>query len=99
MHSSTISRAIRNKYFEWNHQIFPLEYLLTAKKTKDLSDPIQKSILLLIAKENTSFPYSDYELHMLLKKQNISISRRTINKYRKIMGIENSYKRKEEYQL
>ena len=97
MHSSTISRTINNKYFEINQQIFPLNSLLMGKKTKDLTDPIQKAIQLIVAKENPSFPYSDYEIGMLLKKQNINISRRTINKYRKIMGIENSYKRRKDY--
>ena len=97
MHSSTISRTINNKYFEINQQIFPLNSLLMGKKTKDLTDPIQKAIQLIVAKEHPSFPYSDYEIGMLLKKQNINISRRTINKYRKIMGIENSYKRRKDY--
>ena len=49
----------------------------------------------LIEKEDKEFPYSDYTLYLLLKKEGYTISRRTVSKYRKLLDIPSSYKRKE----
>lgn len=97
IHNSTVSRCINNKYYEFENRVYPLKSLFISKKVKDLSDPLQNAIRKLILKENPSQPYSDYQLYILLKKQGFNISRRTIAKYRNIMKIENSSKRKKEY--
>ena len=49
----------------------------------------------LIDKENKSTPLSDQTIVKLLKGQDISISRRTVAKYRLELGIGSSAERKE----
>ncbi|MDO4586334.1 MAG: RNA polymerase factor sigma-54 [Planctomycetia bacterium] len=48
----------------------------------------------IISKENKSQPYSDETIALLLKKEGIKISRRTVTKYRELMSIPDSRKRR-----
>ena len=48
----------------------------------------------IIAKEDSAHPYSDSTLCMLLKKEGVSLSRRTIAKYREAAGLPCSSKRR-----
>jgi RNA polymerase sigma-54 factor len=55
---------------------------------------IKKEIQMLINTENKHTPFSDQEICDLLKKENMTISRRTVAKYREELGIRSSSKRK-----
>ena len=67
----------------------------TAKYFKPaVSDSVQEKIKHIIKNENPKKPYSDDKVSALLKEDNIQIARRTVAKYREIMGILPSSKRK-----
>ena len=91
---STISRCIHNKYIEFDNRVIPIRSLFVSKKCENDDDMILREIKSIISKENKEYPYSDYEIWIILKKRNIKISRRTVNKYRDILNIPNSRKRK-----
>lgn len=95
IHPSTVSRAIANKYYEFNSQIYPLSSLFISETEKgSSSDAIKKAILEIIENENKHKPFSDTEIVEQLKIYNLEASRRTINKYRSLLNIPSASKRK-----
>jgi RNA polymerase sigma-54 factor len=58
------------------------------------SASVQAKIKKLIEKEDPRKPYSDSKMAELLKAENIDIARRTVAKYREMMGVLPSSKRK-----
>ena len=67
----------------------------TAKYFKPaVSDNVQEKIKDIIKNEDPKKPYSDDKVSALLKEENIQIARRTVAKYREILGILPSSKRK-----
>ena len=99
MHESTVSRVTTNKYVHTPKGIFELKYFFSSSiKTngKDLSSKSVKiKIKQLIEEENLRSPLSDQKIIDILSKQDgIKIARRTIAKYRELLGILPSSKRK-----
>ena len=100
MHESTISRVTTNKYAYTPQGIFELKYFFNSSIRKShggeiASASVQQKIKDIIANENPRKPYSDDKIAKLLKEANISIARRTVAKYREILGILPSNKRKQ----
>lgn len=101
MHESTVSRATTNKVLQTPFGSFDLRILFTSKlETTDGSSISQATVKTLlesfIAKENKFKPYSDQKIAEYFEtKKGITISRRTISKYREEMRIPTSSKRKE----
>lgn len=101
IHESTVSRAIRDKYLQCSHGIFPLKYffsraLPTAGGETDVSAEWAKTALrALIDGENKKRPLSDQKLSELLSAQGVQLSRRTVAKYRDELGIPSTAGRKE----
>lgn len=92
---STISRALKDKYFECQKQIISCKTLLARKSIDQVSQAKSLHLLKkLINEENKSNPLSDEEIANVLKENGIKLSRRVVSKYRKILEIPNSYKRK-----
>ena len=58
------------------------------------SEAVKDKIRLLIGKEDPKKPLSDQDLAEILKKDGIDIARRTVAKYRDILGILSSSKRR-----
>ncbi|PPR34607.1 MAG: RNA polymerase sigma-54 factor 1 [Alphaproteobacteria bacterium MarineAlpha6_Bin3] len=102
-HESTISRCTTNKFIETPKGIFELKYffsrgLNSKDKTKVLSNKLIKNkILRLINKEDNKNIMSDENIVFRLKKNGIIIARRTVSKYRELMNIPSSFKRKKQY--
>ena len=99
MHESTISRVTTNKYMHTPRGIFELKYFFNSSIQKTSGDPIasksvQEEIKKIILAEDKKKPLSDSEIVDILKKSGISIARRTVAKYREMMGILPSSKRK-----
>ncbi len=99
LHESTISRVTTNKFISTPHGIFELKYFFgSAIKNDDGSALSSKAILFrvneLINNENSSTPYSDEKLSILLKAEGIQVARRTIAKYRIALKILPSNQRK-----
>jgi len=99
-HESTISRAISNKYIQTPHGLFQIKSLFTSgfshSDSSEMDSPVvvKAKIKELVNQEDKRKPYSDQILLKLLEQEGISISRRTIAKYREEIGIPSSVKRK-----
>jgi RNA polymerase sigma-54 factor len=100
MHESTISRATTNKYVHTPHGIFELKFFfnsgIDSKSGEQVaSEAVKTHLAKIIETENPKKPYSDQELVELLNHRNgIMIARRTVTKYREMLGIMSSTKRK-----
>ena len=99
--SSTISRAIANKYLACDRGIFAMKDFFTTALEENLSsDTIKNFIIKLIKEENHFKPLSDTKLLVIInKKFKLTIARRTIAKYRKQLNIAGSSDRKKIYKL
>jgi len=100
MHESTISRVTTNKYAHTPRGIFELKYFFNSSIQRVYGEAIasasvQDKIKHIIEKENPKKPYSDDNISQLLKEDNISIARRTVAKYREMMRVLPSNKRKQ----
>jgi RNA polymerase sigma-54 factor len=99
MHESTISRVTSNKYMDTPHGIFELKYFFNSSISSVLgeavaSESVKERIKQLIKGEDALSPYSDQEVVEILKRENVSIARRTVAKYREMLGILPSSKRR-----
>lgn len=99
MHESTISRVTTNKYAHTPQGIFELKYFFNSSIRRVhgeaiASASVQEKIKRLIESENPLKPFSDSKMAQLLKAENIDIARRTVAKYREMMGVLPSNKRK-----
>jgi RNA polymerase sigma-54 factor len=100
MHESTISRVTTNKYAYTPQGIFELKYFFNSSINRVhggsiASASVQEKIRQVIESEFPAHPYSDKKIVGILKKSNINIARRTVAKYREIMKILPSSKRKQ----
>jgi RNA polymerase sigma-54 factor len=99
MHESTISRVTSNKFVQTCWGVFELKYFFVSRiKSTDTedrsSDEVMNLIKDIIAAENPENPFSDEEILARLNRAGIDIARRTIAKYRGILNIPPSNKRK-----
>jgi RNA polymerase sigma-54 factor len=102
MHESTVSRVTTNKYMHTPHGIFELKFFFnsgisTSQGESIASESIKSKIKGLIGHENPKKPLSDQEIVRSLKGVNIEIARRTVAKYREVLGILPSSKRRQLY--
>ncbi len=100
MHESTISRVTTNKFVHTPVGIFELKYFfnssINAADGSDAlaSEAVKEKIRHMITKEDQKNPLSDQKIVELLRNENIDIARRTVAKYRDMLGILSSGKRK-----
>lgn len=106
MHESTISRVTTNKYLHCPQGLFELKYFFNSSirrvNSADIyaedaiaSESVKQAIKQLIDDEDKSEPLSDQTIvERLDKTAGIKIARRTVAKYREILGILASSKRK-----
>lgn len=96
MHESTVSRATNEKYIQTPQGLFSLKFFFNAGVNGLSSVSIKAIISEYINNEDPGSPLSDRQIVQLLKeKEGMSLSRRTVAKYRNEMGIPSSSKRKE----
>ena len=100
MHESTISRVTTNKYAHTPQGIFELKYFFNSSIKRIhgeaiASASVQDKIKKIIESENPKKPFSDSKMADMLKDQNIDIARRTVAKYREMLGVLSSNKRKQ----
>jgi len=100
MHESTISRVTTNKYVHTPQGLFELKYFFNSSirrvSEEDIaSESVKQAIKKIIEGEDKVNPLSDQAIVEILAKQNgIQIARRTVAKYREMLGILASGKRK-----
>ncbi len=101
MHESTVSRATSNKVIQTAFGSFELRLLFTSKlESADGTSISQTTVKTLlenfVAQENKFKPYSDQKIaEYFNSEKGITISRRTISKYREELNIPSSSKRKD----
>jgi RNA polymerase sigma-54 factor len=100
MHESTISRVTTNKYVLTPQGIFELKYFFNSSINRTTGESmasasVQDMIKKLIKNENPQKPYSDDKIADILLESNINIARRTVAKYRDVLKILSSNKRKQ----
>jgi RNA polymerase sigma-54 factor len=99
MHESTVSRVTTNKYVHTPQGIFELKFFFNSsirsvEGDAVASESVKEQIRKIVKMEKETKPYSDQEISDILRKLNIRVARRTVAKYRELMGILPSRKRK-----
>lgn len=99
VHESTISRITTNKYVQTSWGIFELKWFFSSgvnssKGGKESSKKIHEMIKNLVKNEDPESPLSDQDIVDEINTRGIEIARRTVAKYRKILKILPSNRRK-----
>jgi len=99
MHESTISRVTSNKYVHTPRGTFELKYFFNSAIRRDnhndiASESVKQAIKGIIGGEDEKAPLSDQRIVEMLGQDDIKIARRTVAKYREMLGILSSSKRK-----
>ncbi len=100
VHESTVSRATNGKYVHTPQGIFELKYFFNTglgntNGGEDVAnEAVKQMIKQIISNEDIKNPLSDQAVASLLKSQSIDIARRTVAKYREMLGILPSSRRK-----
>ena len=89
---STVSRACNSKYVQTPYGTFPLKYFFSQAAIQKGDDTltsrqVMHALRQLIEDEKPNSPLSDDKLATLMQQQGYNIARRTIAKYRELMGI------------
>jgi RNA polymerase sigma-54 factor len=98
-HMSTVSRATTNKYVHTPHGIFELKFFFSAAVKQQAggdmaAEAIRNRIKQQVSEEDGKNPLSDQQIADSLKRDGITVARRTVAKYREAMGILPSSRRK-----
>ncbi|MEK7790542.1 MAG: RNA polymerase factor sigma-54 [Deltaproteobacteria bacterium] len=99
MHESTVSRVTTNKYVHTQQGIFELKFFFNTSIGKPgelqvASQSVKERIKTLVAMEDPKHPISDQRIVEMLQAEGIAIARRTVAKYRDILGVLPSSRRK-----
>jgi RNA polymerase sigma-54 factor len=100
MHESTVSRVTTNKFMHTPIGTFELKYFFNAgiggkNGGIDIAgESLKLKIKEMIANEDAKRPLSDQKISELLSTRDIIVARRTVAKYREMMGVAPSSKRK-----
>ena len=103
MHESTISRVTTNKYVHTPQGLFELKYFFNSSirrvANEDIaSESVKQAIKKIVGDEDKRSPLSDQAIVRLLEKDSgIKIARRTVAKYREMLGLLSSSKRKKHF--
>jgi len=92
LHESTISRVTTQKYLASPRGIYELKYFFGSHVATDTggaasSTAIRALIKQLVGAEDGKKPLSDARLAEILGEQGIVVARRTVAKYRELLGI------------
>lgn len=94
-HETTISRALKDKYYEFENVVYPMKYLLNKGIQGKSVTEIKNVMKEIIGSEDKKSPLSDQKITDILNEKGYRCSRRTIMKYREEMCIVNALNRKE----
>lgn len=101
LHESTISRVTSNKYVHTPQGVFELKFFFSSGLSSDAGEVSSESVKLrirdLISSEDGKNPLSDQTLATMLRKEGIDIARRTVAKYREMLNILPSSRRKKHF--
>ncbi len=100
IHVATVSRAVSEKWIQTPRGVFPLRRFFSGGTTneagEDMSwDAVKEKLKIIINEENKSNPLNDDEIVEKLAEQGLTLARRTVAKYRKILNISTARQRRE----
>ena len=99
VHVSTVSRAISGKYIQTPRGIYPMKFFFTGGTVTEQGQmaswsTIKQRIREIVDAEDKQNPLSDDQIAEQLKKEGFDVARRTVTKYRKMMNIPSSRRRR-----
>ncbi|MBH1963536.1 MAG: RNA polymerase factor sigma-54 [Comamonadaceae bacterium] len=99
VHESTVSRVTSNKYMSTPLGVFELKHFFSRSLTSASGEAcsptaIREVIHDMIAAESPANPLSDGDIARQLESQGLKVARRTVTKYRQLLGLEAGDKRK-----
>ena len=94
MHETTVYRAIQGKYLYCARGTFPLNHFFQKEVSGGASTARVKEMIREICRGNGKM--SDREIAEALEKRGITLSRRTVAKYRAQLDIDSSFRRNSE---
>ena len=99
MHESTVSRVTTNKYAHTPQGTYELKFFFNSSINRLYGEAIasasvKEKIRQIIGSEDPTKPFSDRKMVEILKASNINVARRTVAKYREMLGVLPSNKRK-----
>lgn len=101
VHESTVARTTRGKYIQTPQGLFELKYFFSPGLSADNGDnqsskSIQALVKKIIDEEDKRKPLSDQRIAEIIKeREGVNIARRTVTKYREMMGILKASMRRE----
>lgn len=99
VHPSTVSRAVSNKYVHTPQGVFELRFFFSegVNGPEGAGTPLlllKRKVKKLIEEEDPRKPLTDDQIASLLHSQGISVTRRTVAKYREDMNIPSTHQRR-----
>jgi RNA polymerase sigma-54 factor len=100
IHVATVSRAVSEKWIQTPRGVFPLRRFFSggtqSADGEDMSwDAVKEKLKVIIAEEDKKNPLNDDEIVDKLAEQGLTLARRTVAKYRKILNIPTARQRRE----
>jgi RNA polymerase sigma-54 factor len=100
VHLATVSRAVAEKYMLSPRGVFALRSFFSGGKETENGesvsyDAIREKIKEIVEAEDRTDPLNDDDIMKKLGEAGITVARRTVAKYRKLMNIPSSHKRRE----
>lgn len=92
VHETTVYRAVQNKYLYCARGTFPLSHFFQKEASAGTSTAHVKELIQQLCRENGKM--SDRAIAEALERRGITLSRRTVAKYRSQMEIDSSFRRK-----
>ena len=99
VHPSTVSRAVANKYAHTAQGIFELRYFFSEAVNGPMGNEtslliVKRKVRKFIDEEDPKNPLTDDKIAQLLKEEGISVTRRSITKYREDLKIPSTHQRR-----
>jgi RNA polymerase sigma-54 factor len=100
IHVATVSRAVSEKWIQTPKGVYPLRRFFSggtqSADGEDMSwDAVKEKLKIIIAEEDKKNPLNDDEIVEKLAAQGLTLARRTVAKYRKILNIPTARQRRE----
>ena len=101
-HPSTVSRAVSSKYAHTPQGVFELRYFFSEAVNGPSGAAtslliLKRKVKKMIEQENKSNPLTDEQITYILRGQGISVTRRTVAKYRADLKIPSTHQRRDKH--
>jgi RNA polymerase sigma-54 factor len=99
VHPSTVSRAVANKFAHTPQGVFELRYFFSEAVNGPMGNGtslliVKRKVKKFIENEDPKNPLTDEKIAAMLKEEGISVTRRSITKYREDLKIPSTHQRR-----